>query len=98
VGFHLGSAAAPAYARDAVPTFLIELYDTRSSGPRLPAAGELTTPGAVRHLQTILLPEDETCFILVEACSAEVVREAAGRAGIGVDRITAAEVVGQLER
>jgi hypothetical protein len=75
-----------------VPTFLIELYDARSSGPPLADHGELFPPGAVRHLQTILLPEDETCFILVEAGSAEDVREAAGRVGLGVDRITAARI------
>jgi hypothetical protein len=72
---------------------MIELYDARSSGPRFPDGGELSARGTVRHLQTILLPEDETCFILVEACSAEVVREAAARAGLGLDRITQAEIV-----
>lgn len=44
----------------------------------------------VRHLEAILVPEDETCFHLVEASSVEDARELLELAGMSVIRITAA--------
>jgi hypothetical protein len=44
----------------------------------------------VRFVRAIFMPEDETCFFLYEAGSVEAVREAARRAGLGSERITAA--------
>jgi hypothetical protein len=41
-------------------------------------------------VRAIFVPEDETCFFLWEGCSAEAVREAARRAGLGFERVTQA--------
>jgi len=80
-----------------VAEFLVELYLPRSdpsavagavAGARR-AAEELTAAGTpVRFVRSIFVPEDETCFQLFEAASAEAVREAADRAELRVDRIS----------
>jgi hypothetical protein len=44
----------------------------------------------VRHLATIHVPSDESCFCLFDAPSAAAVREAQERAGIGFERIVEA--------
>jgi hypothetical protein len=44
----------------------------------------------VRFLQSIFVPEDEICFYLYEARSADAVCEAASRAGLRFERITEA--------
>jgi hypothetical protein len=82
-----------------VPEFIVEQYisraDTASAGrsaerARL-AAAEVDGEGkAVRYLRSILVPEDETCFYLYEAGSADAVREAARRAGLPFERISEA--------
>jgi SAM-dependent methyltransferase len=55
------------------------------------ASAELTREGhSVRCLRSIFVPEDETCFLLYEASSAEVVAEAMQRAGLRHDHISAA--------
>jgi hypothetical protein len=41
-------------------------------------------------VRTTFLPDDETCFHLFEACSAEVVEAAAKRAELGSARVLAA--------
>ena len=76
--------------------FLLEFYVSRTAaaGPwpdaertRL-AAVELTREGTpVRYLRSIFVPEDETCFLLLEAGSAEAVREAARRATLPFERL-----------
>jgi hypothetical protein len=79
--------------------FLVEAYRPRSavaSGvPRLEevsvAAEELTREGRSVHLvHSFFLPADETCFYLYQATSLDVVREAAVRAGLQVERISEA--------
>jgi Protein of unknown function (DUF4242) len=82
-----------------MPEFLLELYVSRaavaSAGAgakraRL-AAEELDDEGtAIRYLSSILVPEDETCFYLYEAGSADAVHEAARRAGLQYERISEA--------
>lgn len=76
--------------------YLVELYLPRSRGddlaaaaPRARAAAEqLTRQGTVvRYLRTIFVPEDETCFYLFEAESAEAVGNAARRASISFERV-----------
>ena len=70
--------------------FLVEVYLARGGGGALErrsaqartAAEELTSEGTPA--------EDETCFFLYEAESAEAVRTAARRAGFGCGRITEA--------
>jgi hypothetical protein len=76
--------------------FLIERYVSRAHATEVDAdaerarrateemAGEGT---AIRHLRSIFIPEDETCFDLFRAPSADVVRQAALRAGLVFDRI-----------
>jgi hypothetical protein len=57
------------------------------------AASELSAQGArVRLLRSILVPEDETCFLLVEAPTAEDVRETARRAALPFERVVEAAV------
>ena len=82
-----------------VAEFLVEMYvsrtdagavergtgRTRVSATRLSAEG---TP--VRYLRSLFVPDDETCFLLYEAASAEAVRETVRRAGLAFERITEA--------
>jgi hypothetical protein len=79
--------------------FLVELYVARADAAAVEGAAEraraaaeqLTREGTpVRYLRPIYIPEDETCFHLYEAASAEVVREATRRAALPFERITAA--------
>jgi hypothetical protein len=82
-----------------MPEFLLELYVSRAAAAstgagaeraRL-AAEELDDEGtAIRYLSSILVPEDETCFYLYEAGSADAVHEAARRAGLQYERISEA--------
>ncbi len=79
--------------------FLVELYVSRgdvasvdrgATRARL-AAEELTREGKpVRYVRSIVVPEDETCFYLCEACSADAVREVARRATLPFERVTEA--------
>ncbi len=80
-------------------SFLVELYVSRTdlaaferdveSARR--AAERLSRNGTpVRYLQSLFVPEDETCFHVYEAASAENVREAAEGAGLQFARISGA--------
>lgn len=84
-----------------MPEFLVERYVsqtdegsvTRDADDALAASVEMTREGTpVRYLRSIFVPEDETCFLLYEAGSADAVRKAALRAGLTFERITAATV------
>jgi len=44
----------------------------------------------VRFVRSIFVPEDETCFYLYAAASADAVREAAARAALPVERVSEA--------
>jgi hypothetical protein len=84
--------------------FVVEHYLARSGtdcfrrdveGARR-AAEQLTSEGTpVTYLRSIFVPEDETCYVLYRASSAEAVREAARRAQLLFERV--AEAVIQLE-
>src|SRR5688572_14529784 len=55
------------------------------------ASQDLTREGqVVRCVRSIFVPEDETCFLLYEASSAELVAEAMRRAGLRHDHISVA--------
>jgi len=55
------------------------------------ASADLTREGRpVRCVRSIFVPEDETCFLLYEATSADVVAEAMQRAGLRHEHISAA--------
>jgi hypothetical protein len=82
-----------------VAEFLVELYvaQTNSSAARKAAddarlaAEELTREGTpVRYLRSIFVPEDETCFLMFEAATADAVRGAALRAALPFERVTEA--------
>jgi hypothetical protein len=90
-----------------VPTYLVEVYmprsrphEARATGRRARAAAEaLSHEGTpIRHLRTTFLPDDETCFHLFEAASAEVVDEAVSRAALGHARVVPAVEVSQPSR
>ena len=77
-------------------SFIVEAYvpcsqsaDAHAAALALAAvADELTRTGTkVRHVATTFLPDDETCFHLFEAASAEAVEEVSRRAGLGERRV-----------
>jgi hypothetical protein len=79
-------------------TFLLELYVPKADctavtlgAARLAhAAAKLTAEGTpVRMGRTIFVPEDETCYVLVEAATVETVRQAAERASLPLERVVA---------
>ena len=76
--------------------FLVELYVSKTNREAIAdgaerlglAAAELTAEGRpVQLLRSIFVPEDETGFLLVEATTAEHVREAARRAELSHERV-----------
>lgn len=76
--------------------YLVELYVSREDPAAVEsgaeraraAADEVTEEGAaVRYVRVIFVPEDETCFFLYEAGSADDVREAASRAGVPFEHV-----------
>lgn len=69
--------------------FLLELYASRTEPKAVEARAERARQAAeqlswegthVRFLRTMFVPDEETCFYLYEAASADDVREAARRA------------------
>jgi Protein of unknown function (DUF4242) len=82
-----------------MPEFLVELYVSRDNGTAVEssarrarlAAKELTREGrTVQYVRSIFVPEDETCFFLYEATTADDVAEAARRASLPFDRVALA--------
>jgi hypothetical protein len=82
-----------------MPEYLLELYVSRGDAGAVErgaersrrSAAELTREGTpVRYLRSIFVPEDETCFFLYEAASADAVREVARRAQLSFERVTEA--------
>jgi hypothetical protein len=81
-------------------TFMVERYLPGAGAGRAAAAALLAEQlaihltaedGRVRHLRSLLVPQDEQCFVLFEAASAHALAETMERAGIAYERI--AEVV-----
>lgn len=80
-------------------TYVAEAYLARSRADDLTAvadraraaARQLTEEGtAIRYVRSTFVPEDEMCFHLFEAGSADAVSEASARAGLGEVRVVAA--------
>ena len=80
-------------------SYLVEVYvprarvrDATASARRVrETVAELSGRGmSIRHVRTTFLPDDETCFHLVEAASSDVVDEVCRRAGLGHVRIVVA--------
>lgn len=76
--------------------FLVESYVSRRDSSSVErgaersraAAEELTRAGTpVRYLRSFFVPEDETCFFVYEAVSADAVRTAATRAALTFERV-----------
>ena len=85
-------------------TYLVELYLSasdpaavaRSIASARAAAGELARDGAgLRFVRSTYVAEDETCFLVYEAASADLVRKACMRAGVPCEHVlTAVESLG----
>ena len=82
--------------------FLVELYMARGDGDAIAREGERARRAAqaatrggspVRFVRSFFVPEDETCFLVFEAASAEDVRAAALLAGLRFEHV--AEVFGE---
>jgi len=82
-----------------VPTYLVETYMPRSRAQEAHTAGsrarsaaeELSREGMhVRYVRTTFLPDDETCFHLFDAVSADAVEEVSRRANLGRVRVVPA--------
>ncbi|HEX8026613.1 MAG TPA: nickel-binding protein [Candidatus Limnocylindrales bacterium] len=79
--------------------FLLETYLSRTAGDAIDAGIERARRAAeavrregrrVELLRTIFLPEDETCFFVYRAASADDVREAARRADLPTENVVQA--------
>lgn len=80
-------------------TYVAEAYLSRSRAGELAAvvdrvraaAGEIAAQGTVvRYVRSTFVPEDETCFHVFEAGSADVVTDVSARAGIEQVRVVEA--------
>ena len=81
-----------------MPEFVLELYVARTDAVAMRGAARRARLAAdegtsVRYLRSIFLAEDETCFLLFHAPTADAVRTAAARAGLPFDHV--ARVVGE---
>ena len=75
--------------------FIVEVYvprtgDPGTAGVREAAEEEARCGTPVRYLRAILVPEDETCFLLFDAGSVDAVRAVVTRAAVPFERISAA--------
>ena len=79
--------------------YLLELYVARADAVAIDqdaqrvrlAAEEHTRQGTpVRYLRSIFVPEDETCFLIFEAGSADAVKAVAERASLSFEHVATA--------
>ena len=75
--------------------YIVELYVARGDEAALERGVELTRREAerltgegtrVRHLRSLFVPADETCYVLLEADDAATAQEAATAAGLPFER------------
>ena len=80
-------------------SYLVEVYlprrdarnaDAASRSVRAAVAALAETGVTIRHVRPTFLPDDETCFHLVEAETAQAVGELCRKAGLGHARVVAA--------
>lgn len=85
--------------------FLVETYASRADGAAVKRAAEQARLAAeilhdegvdVRFVRWLFVPDDETCFFLYDAATADAVREAAERAHLHFNHISEAVTDGQL--
>jgi len=92
VAFHDARDTAAAYRRG-MPTFLVEVYLARSE-PRTAAAVALSHPGRdVRYRWSLLLPDEEIGFHVLDGPSIDAVRKLARRARVQFQRVTQAVLI-----
>ena len=80
-------------------TYLVELYRPRADGSgddretrARHGAEQLAEEGVrVRYVRSLFVPEDETCFFVYEAASADAVAAACRRARLEFERVVEAE-------
>lgn len=90
-----------------VATFLVETYLSRERAAEVEqmaatlerviqaiVAARAEAGPHLRHVRSYFVPDDETCFHVIEAPSSDVVREIVRRAGITVDRVVEAASAG----
>jgi hypothetical protein len=79
-----------------VKQFLVEVFVPRSRALELPAAKERVRAvaasvsrcdGDIRYVRAIYVPEDETCFYVFDASSADLVAQVSGLAGLPEGRV-----------
>ena len=98
MGFHDFASAALAYRRRVEPLsrYTVELRPPEAGWSELQAAtarvrqiaAEMRREGRpVRFLRSIFVPEDGTCFFLLEGPTRKSVQDAAARAGLGVEQM-----------
>ena len=73
-------------------TFLVEAYAPATSEVtaltrQAEAAAASQVGASIRHIRSILVPEDEICFHLFEAGSVDIVARAIGNADLRAQRI-----------
>jgi hypothetical protein len=83
-----------------MPSYLVEVYLPRSRAAEVgatarrarAAAEQLAREGVpIRYVRTTYLPDDETCFHVLEAPTAAVVEETSRRATLGRARVVLAQ-------
>ena len=88
-------------------TFLVETYLSRERAAEVErmaanldrvideiVAARAEARPHLRRVRSYFVPDDETCFHVIEAPSADVVAEVARRAGLTVDRVVEASSAG----
>lgn len=74
-----------------MPSYLVERYAPEPDGGELGAAiAAIGIEACIRHVSATYLPEDQTSLHVIEAPSAEVIRDALNDAAITHERIAQA--------
>jgi hypothetical protein len=74
-----------------MPSYLVERYLPAARAGELDCAiAALAGGDGLRHLRATLVPEDETCFHVVEAPSRQAVTDALRQAAIAYERVVEA--------
>lgn len=71
-------------------TFLVEAYQPHGLGQSADLVRSAAEGTAVRYVRSIFVPEDEICFHVFEAPSAEALREVGEKAAVTWQRIVEA--------
>ena len=89
---------APQATARPTPGFLAERYLAAQTPEALASQVDqdraAATAMSIRHVQTIYVPADETCFTLFEAPSLERVIETSDRFALGYRRVVSALTIG----